>query len=224
MAQPDAASATSDNLPPRLDETDLMRFKGKISEWNDDRGFGFIAPSEGGARVFCHIKAFTDRSDRPAVGKTVTYELAKDERGRPRANQVRYSGSAKPPPATSPPPQSSVTHAIVGSSVFLVAIAALVVTGHAPWWILPWYLVLSGVTFMLYGWDKVSARGGHWRTQESTLNGLALLGGWPGGWIAQHAWRHKSRKASFQSAFWSATLVNVGVLVFLLVFGLEALA
>ena len=84
-------------------------------------------------------------------------------------------------------------------------------------------VVLSGVTFMLYGWDKVSARGGHWRTRESTLNGLAFLGGWPGGWIAQYAWRHKSRKTSFQAAFWSATLVNVGVLVFLLVFGLEAL-
>lgn len=201
-----------------------MRFKGKISEWNDDRGFGFIAPAEGGARVFCHIKAFAERSNRPSVGKTVTYELAKDDRGRLRASQVRYPGSAKPAPAASPVPKSSVTQAIVGSSVFLVVITALVVMSRAPWWVLPWYLVLSGVTFMLYGWDKVSARGGHWRTQESTLNGLALLGGWPGGWIAQHAWRHKSRKTSFQVAFWAATLVNVGVLAFLLVFGLEALA
>ena len=60
-------------IPARLDETDLMRFKGKISEWNDDRGFGFIAPSEGGARVFCHIKAFTERTKRAELGKTVTY-------------------------------------------------------------------------------------------------------------------------------------------------------
>jgi len=76
---------------------------------------------------------------------------------------------------------------------------------------------------LLYGWDKVSASGGHRRTPESTLNGLALLGGWPGGWVAQHAWRHKSRKTSFQVAFWSATLVNVGALVFFIVFGVEAL-
>lgn len=211
-------------IPSRCSETDLMRFKGKISEWNDDRGFGFIAPAEGGARVFCHIKAFTGRSSRPEVGKIVTYEIAKDDRGRPRANQVRYAGSARPLPATSPPSKSSLTRAIVGSSVFLVIIAALVIAGRAPWWVLPWYLVLSGVTFMAYGWDKASARGGHWRTEESTLNGLALLGGWPGGWIAQYAWRHKSRKTSFQIAFWAATLVNVSVLVFLLVFGLEALA
>jgi uncharacterized membrane protein YsdA (DUF1294 family) len=108
--------------------------------------------------------------------------------------------------------------------VFLVVIDALVFTGRAPWWVLPWYLVLSAATFMAYGWDKVSAHRGHWRTQESTLNGLALLGGWPGGWIAQYAWRHKSRKTSYQVAFWAATLVNVGVPVFPLVFGLEALA
>jgi len=200
-----------------------MRFKGKIAEWNDDRGFGFIAPAEGGARVFCHIKAFTERSGRPEAGKIVTYDLAKDERGRPRATQIRYSVSAKPPPAASSSRKSSLTRAIVGASVFLVVIAALVMTSRTLWWLLPWYLALSVVTYLLYGWDKVSASGGHRRTPESTLNGLALLGGWPGGWVAQHAWRHKSRKTSFQVAFWSATLVNVGALVFIIVVGVEAL-
>jgi uncharacterized membrane protein YsdA (DUF1294 family)/cold shock CspA family protein len=200
-----------------------MRFKGKISEWNDDRGFGFIVPSEGGERVFCHIKAFTERSARPEIGKIVTYDLAEDDRGRPRATQIRYSGVARQPPVASPPLQSSLPQAIVGASVFLAVIAALVATGRAPWWVLAWYLVLSAVTFMLYGWDKVSARGGHWRTQEWTLNSLALLGGWPGGWIAQYAWRHKSRKTSFQVKFWLATLVNVGVLVFFVVVVVEAL-
>ena len=126
-----------------------MRFKGKISEWNDDRGFGFIAPAEGGARVFCHIKAFTERSSRPEVGKTVTYDLAKDDRGRPRATQIRYAGAPRPPPVASPPLQSSLTQAIVGASVFLAGIVALVVMGRAPWWGLPWYLVLSAVTFTL---------------------------------------------------------------------------
>ena len=200
-----------------------MRFKGKISEWNDGRGFGFIAPSEGGVRVFCHIKAFAERSIRPEVGKIVTYEIAKDDRGRASATQIRYAGTARRPPATSPPLQSSLPKSVIGASVFLVGIAALVVTSRAPWWVLAWYVVLSVVTFLLYGWDKVSASGGHWRTQESALNGLALLGGWPGGWVAQHAWRHKSRKNSFLVAFWSAVLVNVGVLAFLVVFGVEAL-
>ena len=54
---------------------DAMRFKGTIAEWNDDRGFGFIKPAEGGERVFCHIKAFQERSKRPSPSVTVTYEL-----------------------------------------------------------------------------------------------------------------------------------------------------
>jgi uncharacterized membrane protein YsdA (DUF1294 family)/cold shock CspA family protein len=204
-----------------------MRLKGKISEWNDDRGFGFIAPAEGGERVFCHIKAFAERSSRPELGKIVTYGLARDERGRPRATQIRYAGTARLPAVGSRQSQSRLALAVVGASVFLLGLAAYVATNPAPWWLLPWYLVLSVVTFLLYGWDKVSASGGHRRTPESTLNGLALLGGWPGGWpggwIAQHAWRHKSRKTSFQVAFWTATLVNVGALMFFIVVGLEAL-
>ena len=163
------------------------------------------------------------RSESDGLARTQSTDLAKDDRGRPRSTQIRYSGTAKPPPVASPPLQSSLPQAIVGASVFLAGIVALVVTGRAPWWVLPWYLVLSVGTFMLCGWDKVSATGGHRRTPESTLNGLALLGGWPGGWIAQYAWRHKSRKTSFQVEFWLATLVNVGVLGVFVVFGVEAL-
>jgi hypothetical protein len=36
----------------------MFRRKGTIVEWNDDRGFGYIAPAKGGERVFCHVKSF----------------------------------------------------------------------------------------------------------------------------------------------------------------------
>ena len=55
--------------------------------------------------------------------------------------------------------------------------------------------------------------------QESTLHGLAMLGGWPGAWIAQHAWRHKSRKASFLAAFWAAVVMNLMALTALVLSG-----
>lgn len=90
----------------------------------------------------------------------------------------------------------------------MAIVIVLAMIGRVAWWVLPWYLLLGVLAYFLYGWDKVAARGGHWRTQESTLNGLAMLGGWPGNWIAQRAWRHKSRKGSFLAAFWLAVVVN----------------
>ena len=57
------------------------RLKGKLTTWNDERGFGFIQPSLGGAKVFVHIKGFCNRKRRPVVGQFVTYSLSTDERG-----------------------------------------------------------------------------------------------------------------------------------------------
>jgi len=84
-----------------------MRSKGKITSWNDEKGFGFITPSSGGNRIFVHIKAFS----------------------------------------------------------------------------------------------KSAARKGAWRTQESTLHLLSLVGGWPGALVAQQKLRHKSKKQSFRFVF-----------------------
>jgi uncharacterized membrane protein YsdA (DUF1294 family)/cold shock CspA family protein len=198
-----------------------MRFKGTIAEWNDDRGFGFIRPAEGGDRVFCHIKAFENRSERPSLNVAVSYELARDDRRRPHARHVRCSSVARQPVKKRAPSSSSASLMlpIIGASVFAVIVTVLAVMGRAPWWVFPWHLLLSVLTFFLYGWDKVSARGGHRRTRESTLNGLAMLGGWPGAWIAQRAWRHKSRKESFLAAFWVAVFVNLAALAVLVLSG-----
>jgi len=73
-------------------------------------------------------------------------------------------------------------------------------------------LVLSVVTFCVYGWDKRQAKLDRWRTPEKTLQGLALLGGWPGAILAQRYFRHKTRKTSFQIVFWLIVAVHVWIL------------
>ncbi len=152
-----------------------MRFKGTLAEWNDDRGFGFIDPAEGGARVFCHISAFQERSGRPSVGKVVTYEAARDERGRPRARQIRYAGNSLKP-ARKPGSAPHLGRAVTVSGLFVALIAGLAGGGFLTWIVPLWYLGWSGVLFLVYGWDKTAAESGRWRTKEATLNSLALVG------------------------------------------------
>ena len=45
-----------------------MRHEGRLTEWNDAKGFGFIAPVTGGPRVFVHVSEFP-RGRRPAVDR-----------------------------------------------------------------------------------------------------------------------------------------------------------
>jgi cold shock CspA family protein len=67
-----------------------MRFQGRIETWDDQRGFGFVVQNGTGKKAFVHISALADRGRRPVVGALLTYEVGNDERGRPRAIEVRF--------------------------------------------------------------------------------------------------------------------------------------
>lgn len=68
----------------------------------------------------------------------------------------------------------------------------------------------------MYAVDKSAARKGNWRTKETSLHLLSLVGGWPGALLAQKLVRHKTRKQPFVTIFWITTLVNAGIFVWLL--------
>jgi cold shock CspA family protein len=65
-----------------------MRFTGKVKSWNDDRGFGFIAPTEGGQDIFVHISDCPGGS-RPELQETLTFEVALNAQGKKKAVNVR---------------------------------------------------------------------------------------------------------------------------------------
>jgi uncharacterized membrane protein YsdA (DUF1294 family) len=77
------------------------------------------------------------------------------------------------------------------------------------------YLVMSLWCFASYARDKSAARQGARRTPESRLLVLGLLGGWPGGLLAQQWLRHKTVKQPFRRVFWCSVVANVGVFVLL---------
>lgn len=73
-----------------------MAQTGTLRTWNDDRGFGFIAPSGGGAELFVHISAFPRDGSRPTVGETLTFELGRGRDGKPAAVRVVRQALGKP--------------------------------------------------------------------------------------------------------------------------------
>jgi len=158
--------------------------------------------------VFVHVRSFSNRRRRPVGKEVVTYELHRDERGRPRAEKVAFAGDRVPPARR----HGRVTVPQVFAGVFACLVAGGVVAGKLPWILLAWYLAVCVVTFFAYALDKSAARDGKWRTQESSLHLLSLAGGWPGALLAQQWLRHKSKKQSFQSVFWVTVLLNCAAL------------
>jgi uncharacterized membrane protein YsdA (DUF1294 family)/cold shock CspA family protein len=188
-----------------------MRYQGRITNWKDSKGFGFITPNGGGEQVFMHINALASRR-RPEGGELVTYELAIDVKGRAQAKSVAFVGERS---AQAVVKKRSI-FPVLFAMCFLLFILAMVFAGRLPGVVLALYLVASVVTFLAYAFDKSAASRNEWRTPEDTLHLLALVGGWPGGVAAQKLLRHKSAKKSFLISFWVTVVLNCGLLGWLL--------
>jgi cold shock CspA family protein len=79
-----------------------MRFEGKLTKWNSERGFGFIAASDSGQDVFVHISAFPRDGSQPVVDELLSFEVEPDGKGKKRAVRVRRAGSSASTRAQSP--------------------------------------------------------------------------------------------------------------------------
>ncbi|MBA4381134.1 MAG: cold-shock protein [Sideroxydans sp.] len=72
-----------------------MKIEGKLARWNDDRGFGFILPTNGGQEIFAHISAFPASGERPKLGELVLFEIEIDQSGKKRAMAISYPPRSK---------------------------------------------------------------------------------------------------------------------------------
>jgi uncharacterized membrane protein YsdA (DUF1294 family)/cold shock CspA family protein len=191
-----------------------VRMQGRIIEWNDDKGFGFISQNGTGLHIFAHINSFKNKKIRPLINNMVTYEQSTDSKGRKLAIRIAYA--SKTPRAKPDNYKSSNVSLVLGVlfSVILILMAIL----HKISTIVPGILItISIFTFIVYFFDKSAAINAKQRTPEATLHMLSILGGWPGAALAQKILRHKSSKREFQSIFWITIIINLSFCTWLFV-------
>ena len=143
------------------------------------------------------------------LNDAVVYSESTDNRGRLQAVKVDLAGHHN----TKPKRQRSGTTSILGAISFLMIVGVTVFVGAMSPLILGFYVIASIATFLWYAKDKSAAQKGRWRTPESTLHIMSLIGGWPGALIAQQNLQHKSKKTSFRIVFWATVLINCGVFI-----------
>ncbi|GAD65677.1 DUF1294 domain-containing protein [Vibrio proteolyticus] len=173
--------------------------KGKITEWNDEKGYGFIVSPQCKSRVFVHISQFNRGTMWPKVNTRVSFKAEKDKQGRINAKDVSLAGL------------KAIPFSVQLSGVFLLLVCIITGLNGTGWLWFSLYLGLSPLTYLVYKADKRSAIAGDWRVSENTLHFLAVTGGWPGALVAQHRLRHKSQKQPFKTLLWLTIVCNIAV-------------
>ncbi|KHT58700.1 DNA-binding protein [Alteromonas macleodii] len=186
-----------------------MKYQGRILQWDDAKGYGFVEPNGGGTRAFTHIKAFKQRSRRPVNGDIIVYEVEQDRNGNHRACNISLLKDHKAKRLRANKPTSQRKRNVIVLSIFSGALALLTLSGRLPFIIPIVYGAVSLLTMLLYGIDKSTAKKEKRRVSEAKLHILSLLGGWPGALLAQQIFKHKRSKSSFMRVYWVTVLVNL---------------
>ena len=200
-----AAHTVESSHSIKTDPADLTQLQeGTLVFWNDEKGFGFVRPAEGGEDYFVHISVFDKQLPRrPEIADRVVYQAAQDNRGRRRLSYAALKGVQKES-------ASSVRGILTKSrppAISALIVTPLVLSSYIIWRFnnplpLMSYVFLSILTIIFYGYDKRHAIQGQWRIPEGYMHVMEIMGGWPGSLIAQIDFSHKTRKSPYRRRLW----------------------
>ncbi|NKQ41632.1 MAG: DUF1294 domain-containing protein [Sulfurovum sp.] len=190
------------------DKSSLVRKKGILTKWNDNKGYGFITPVGESKEIFIHI---TEYQGRPLLDDKLFFTLSKDKNDKAIAtNAIKFHKSKLTHTAKDTNTLSILS--IFSITIFYLMLFYFIKEGILQIYIIPYYLIISIFTFFIYSQDKDYAQNGSWRVSENTLHLLSIFGGWSGALIAQNKLQHKSSKTGFQIIFYLTILLNLFLL------------
>ena len=199
-----------------------MRDQGRLVEWFDDKGYGFIQPNDTSKdRVFLHIKDFARQGPRPIVGCALEYTVLLDGEGRFRAQQVMYLKASQtqkilPKPKNVNVQQQKLKPMQIACVGYILALAVFTLLGLLSGMVLLFISIINALTYWLYAQDKEAALLGNRRVPEQTLHVLSFLGGWPTAWLAQEKMRHKTQKQPFRKIYFCTIALNILLILWLI--------
>ena len=82
--------------------------------------------------------------------------------------------------------------------------------------LLYYLIVITIVTFLVYGIDKWKAKQGSWRISEASLLILAVIGGSIGALLGMRVWHHKTMHKKFKYGLPLILLVQIALIYLIL--------
>lgn len=130
-----------------MKQTEAASATGKMVEWNDQKGFGFL--QVGNKRVFLHRNDFAERHKRPEVGDLIRFTPGKDAQGRPCAQNAEHVNDGG---------RITLTALVVLAGLLCLPVAAAVQRRGAVFWLAGAAVVMGLLSYAAYAHDKRCAR------------------------------------------------------------------
>lgn len=182
-----------------------MHFQGRVTDWSQERGYGFIEPHGVTQRVYLHINAFSSLSRSPQDGDIVVYQADIDTIHRPEAREAWLLDDWKQRKAVQ---RSSVLPPALLCSGWFVLLWLGIQYDRLPVLLPMLYLLASLLTLFSLPGKESAALDPQWNKLQKWLPALTLLGGWPGILYA----RYRQVQGERRPLGWLGWLVSLNVL------------